>query len=153
MAFRRAARDARDRCPEQREGDAAAVLRDVARRAEMRDPGIRGSFRRTFGTVRVVMIDSRSRRVLENGRRLMTDDGEWQWIIDLVRGNWEHVVLATSVPLLLPRGIHALEAWSEAVCDGAWGSRLAGCGERLRRAIDLEHWRALSWAPRPSAAR
>jgi hypothetical protein len=52
------------------------------------------------------------------------------------------VVLATSLPLLLPRGIHAVEAWSEAVCDGAWGKRFARTGERVRRALDLEHWAA-----------
>jgi hypothetical protein len=72
----------------------------------------------------------------------MADEAEWQWVIDSVRGDWEHVVLATSVPLLLPRGIHALEAWSEALCDGAWGSGLARFGERLRRTLDLEHWPA-----------
>ena len=121
-------------------GDAAAVLRDVAHRADERAPGIRWSFSRTFGTVRVVMIDSRSRRVLESGKRLMADEAEWQWVMDSVRGDWEHVVLATSVPLLLPRGIHALEAWNEAVCDGAWGSRLARFGERMRQKFDLEQW-------------
>jgi len=121
-------------------GDAVAVLRDVAHRADERAAGIRWSFGRTFGAVRVVMIDSRSRRVVESGERLMADEAEWRWVLDSVRGDWEHVVLATSVPLLLPRGIHALEAWSEAVCDGAWGSRFARFGERLRRAIDLEHW-------------
>jgi hypothetical protein len=123
-------------------GDAAAVLRDVAHRADERAAGLRWSFSRTFGTVRVVMIDSRSRRVLESGERLMADEAEWRWVIDSVRGGWEHVVLATSVPLLLPRGIHALEAWSEAVCDGVWGSRFARFGERLRQKFDLEHWPA-----------
>ncbi|HMG63680.1 MAG TPA: alkaline phosphatase family protein, partial [Streptosporangiaceae bacterium] len=34
------------------------------------------------------------------------------------------------------------EAWSEAVCGGAWGQRFAGLGERIRRAADLEHWAA-----------
>src|SRR6266700_2336737 len=48
-------------------GDAAAVLRDVAHRADEHAAGIRWSFSRTFGTVRVVMIDSRSRRVVESG--------------------------------------------------------------------------------------
>ena len=51
-------------------------------------------------------------------------------------------MLATSLPLLLPHGIHDLEAWNEAVCGGAWGQRLAHAGERLRRAADLEHWAA-----------
>jgi PhoD-like phosphatase len=122
--------------------DAAAVLSEFAVRADARGEGIRWSFRRDFGGVRVVVIDSRSRRVLRPGGRLMADEAEWRWVTDSVSGEAEHVVLATSLPLLLPRGIHALEAWSEAVCDGAWGNRAARAGERLRRAVDLEHWAA-----------
>lgn len=70
----------------------------------------------------------------------MTDEAEWRWITEAVSGTSDHVVLASSLPLLLPRGIHYLEAWSEAVCDGAWGPRAARAGERLRQAVDLEHW-------------
>ena len=88
------------------------------------------------------MLDSRSRRVVDGRRRLMADEGEWHWLTEAVSGDWEHVVLATSVPPLLPRGIHTLEAWSERVCDGAWGRRFARFGERLRREVDLEHWPA-----------
>ena len=44
----------------------------------------------------------------------------------------------------MPHGIHHLEAWNEAVCAGRWG-RIAGrLGERLRRAVDLEHWSAFN---------
>ncbi len=123
-------------------GDAAPVLADLAHRADQREPGVRWSFSRAFGKVRVVMLDSRSRRVVDGGRRLMADEGEWRWLTEAVSGDWEHVVLATSVPPLLPRGIHALEAWSERVCDGAWGPAFARFGERLRREVDLEHWPA-----------
>src|SRR6476469_6397674 len=42
----------------------------------------------------------------------------------------------------MPPGIHHLEAWNEAVCHGRWGSFAARLGERLRRAVDLEHWAA-----------
>ncbi len=122
-------------------GDAAPVLARLAVRADQRDEGVRWSFLRTFGKVRVVVIDSRSRRVLDGTRR-MADEAEWRWFTDSVRGDWDHVVLATSVPLLLPAGIHFLEAWDEAVCGGAWGARAARAGERLRRAVDLEHWAA-----------
>ena len=122
-------------------GDAAPVLADLAHRADQRAPEIRWSFRRTFGRVRLVMLDSRSRRVVD-GTRLMTDEGEWQWLTESVSGDWEHVVIATSVPPLLPRGIHTLEAWTERLADGAWGKRAARFGERLRRAVDLEHWPA-----------
>ena len=38
--------------------------------------------------------------------------------------------------------MHYLEAWNEAVCDGAWGSRRRVLGEKLRQALDLEHWAA-----------
>ena len=126
----------------QEPGDAAAVLADFAARADQRAEGIQWSFRRSFGGVQVVVIDSRSGRVLEDGQRLMVGEAEWQWITESVAGDWDHVVLATSLPLLLPYGIHALEAWNEAVCGGAWGNRLARAGERLRRAVDLEHWAA-----------
>ncbi len=126
----------------QQPGDAAAVLGDFAVRADQRAEGIQWSFRRSFGAVRVVVIDSRSGRVLEDGKRLMVGEAEWQWIADSVVGDWDHVVLATSLPLLLPYGIHALEAWNEAVCGGAWGHRFVRAGERLRRAVDLEHWAA-----------
>jgi hypothetical protein len=125
------------------QGDAAPVLAELARRADQRAPGIRWSFARTFSTtggkVRVVMLDSRSRRVVE-GARLMADEGEWQWLTGSITGDWEHVVIATSVPPLLPRGIHTLEAWTERICGGAWGRRAARFGEGLRRRFDLEHW-------------
>ena len=85
------------------------------------------------------MLDSRSRRVVD-GTRLMTDEAEWRWLTESVAGDWAHVVIATSVPPLLPRGIHALEAWTERVCGGAWGRQAARFGERLRQAVDLEHW-------------
>jgi hypothetical protein len=125
------------------QGDAAPVLAELAHRADQRAPGIRWSFARTFSTtggkVRLVMLDSRSRRVVD-GPRLMADEEEWQWLTESVAGDWAHVVIATSVPPLLPRGIHALEAWTERICGGAWGRRAARLGERLRRAVDLEHW-------------
>ena len=122
-------------------GDATQALADLAHRADQRAPGVSWSFRRTFGRVRLVMLDSRSRRVVD-GTRLMTDDGEWQWLTESVSGDWAHVIIATSVPPLLPRGIHGLEAWTERLADGAWGKRAARFGERLRQAVDLEHWPA-----------
>jgi hypothetical protein len=127
------------------QGDAAPVLADLAHRADQRAPGVRWSFARTFGAtggkVRVVVLDSRSRRVVD-GTRLMADEGEWRWLTEAVAGDWEHVVIATSVPPLLPRGIHTLEAWTERICDGAWGRRTAPLGEKVRRRFDLEHWPA-----------
>jgi hypothetical protein len=133
----------------QEAGDAAPVLRDLADRADAQASGIRWSVRRDFGTVRVIVIDSRSRRVVgDDRRRRMVDEAEWQWVTESSSagldgaGPPDHLVLATSLPLLLPRGIHSLEAWNEAVCAGAWGNGLRRAGERLRQAVDLEHWAA-----------
>ena len=126
----------------QEPGDAAPALAELARRADRLAGEVRWSFRRSFGRVRLVVIDSRGGRALEAGRRLMLDEADWEWVTASAAGDWDHVVLATSLPLLLPRGIHAVEAWSEAVCDGAWGRRFARLGERIRRAADLEHWAA-----------
>jgi hypothetical protein len=131
------------------QGDAAPVLADLAQRADQRAQGVRWSFARTFpapgGRVRVVMLDSRSRRVVD-GTRLMADEAEWGWLTESVTGDWEHVVIATSVPPLLPRGIHTLEAWTERICGGAWGRPAARLGERLRQAVDLEHWPAFGFS-------
>jgi hypothetical protein len=127
----------------QEPGDAAAMLSEFALRADAGPDGIQWTFRRTFGKVRVVVIDSRGGRVLgRDGKRQMVDDTEWQWVTESVSGDWDHVVLATSVPLLLAGGLHGLEAWNEAVCAGAWGQRFAKTGEKIRRAADLEHWAA-----------
>jgi hypothetical protein len=125
------------------DGDAFPILEDLALRADRREEGIRWSVRRDFGGVRVVMIDSRSRRVVDSDRsRRMVDTAEWQWVRESVTGDFDHVVLATSVPLLLPHGIHHTEAWTEAVCARAWGGLAARIGERVRQAADVEHWAA-----------
>ena len=129
-------------------GDAAPVLADLAHRADQRSPDVRWSVARTFATtgglVRLILLDSRSRRVVDPGGRLMADEAEWQWFTESLAGDWQHVVIATSVPPLLPRGIHALEAWTEQLAGGAWGRRAAAAAERLRDGFDLEHWPAFS---------
>jgi hypothetical protein len=51
-------------------------------------------------------------------------------------------VIGTSLPLFLAPALHYLEAWNEAVCDGAWGGFAAWLGEKLRQGMDLEHWAA-----------
>ena len=41
-----------------------------------------------------------------------------------------------------PPGLQHLEAFSEALADGAWGRGPARAGEKLRQGADLEHWGA-----------
>jgi hypothetical protein len=72
----------------------------------------------------------------------MFDEDEWDWLNERITGDVEHLIVADTLPILLPPAMHDLEAWNEAVCDGAWGDWARGIGERIRRAIDLEHWGA-----------
>jgi phosphodiesterase/alkaline phosphatase D-like protein len=122
--------------------DGTALLRAFALRASHETDGSQWSYSRTIGTTRLVVIDSRAGRVLRNGRRSMLDEQEWQWLERQATGDVDHLLLATSVPLLLTHGVHDLEAWNEAVCAGAWGSWAARLGERIRQRFDLEHWSA-----------
>jgi hypothetical protein len=122
--------------------DGGEVLRRFAIEADEDREGIRWSYHRDLGRNRLVVMDSRIGRVLEEGRRSIFDDHEHGWLWEQARGDFDHLLLATSDPYLLTPAIHYLEAWNEAVCDGAWGRRAAQVGERIRRALDLDHWPA-----------
>jgi hypothetical protein len=80
--------------------------------------------------------------VLAKGKRSMVDRHEWDWIESQAKGDLDHLLLAGSLPVLLGPGMHYLEAWNEALCDGKWGRGVARLSERLRQALDLEHWAA-----------
>ena len=88
------------------------------------------------------MIDGREGRVLSDGRREMLDEHEWGWLEQQLTGDYDHVIIASTLPVLLAPTLHYVEAWNEAVCQGAWGSLAARWSEKLRRALDLEHWAA-----------
>ncbi|MGH2974778.1 MAG: alkaline phosphatase D family protein [Solirubrobacterales bacterium] len=120
--------------------DAGSVLRDYARRAYENREGIRWSYRRDLCDTRVIVMDSRGGRVLEEGRRSIFDDEERDWVWEQAEGDFDHLLIATSDPFLLSHALHDLEAWSEAVCDGAWGGPAARLTEKLRRAEDFDHW-------------
>jgi phosphodiesterase/alkaline phosphatase D-like protein len=122
--------------------DAGPLLKEAAMTADRTTAGSRWSYRRQLGRSHLVVIDSRAGRRLEGARREMVDDEEWRWLESELRGDVDHLLVATSLPFLLPPAIHDLEAWDEAICAGARGSRAARLGERIRRAIDLEHWAA-----------
>jgi hypothetical protein len=74
----------------------------------------------------------------------MIDEEEWDWIVDHSVGAFDHVISASTLPVFMPRGIHHLQAWNEALCAGRWGKNMAALSERLRRAVDLEHWPAFN---------
>jgi hypothetical protein len=119
---------------------ATTELREFAAGAATTGSGTRWSFCRDLGGTRVIFIDSRAGRVLDPGARQIVDDEEWDWVLEHAQGDFDHLLLGTTVPLLLSPGFHHLEAWSERVCDGAWGSLPARLAEKLRRAVDFDHW-------------
>jgi hypothetical protein len=124
------------------DGDAGPILREYAIQADGDREGIRWSYHRDLGRNRLIVMDSRAGRILREGRRSIIDDQEWDWIREQARGDFDHLLLATSDPLLLAHGMHYAEAWSEQVCNGAWGGTAAKLMEKLRRAADLDHWAA-----------
>ncbi len=110
-------------------------------------PPARWAFHRDFGRSRLVVIDSRAARVLADGQRDMVDADEWAWIVEHARGSYDHLVIASTLPVFMLPGVHHLEAWNEAVCAGAWG----GFAARARRAAATRG--STSSTGRPSSGR
>ncbi|WP_314172476.1 alkaline phosphatase D family protein [Streptomyces winkii] len=165
-------------------GDGTEVLREFAEHADTQPDAVRWSYRRDFGRVRMLMVDTRAARVLDEQRRAMLGKQEMAWLREQMltgtdpdeglytdagrpqgpyadegphpnpdharpgtpdpggRGGYDHLLLGTSLPWLLPPAIHDAEAWNAALCRGVRGDRWSRLGERMRRAADLEHWAA-----------
>ncbi|MGW2024301.1 alkaline phosphatase D family protein [Streptomyces decoyicus] len=125
--------------------DGTEPVREFAADADTDPACARWSYRREFGRVRLVMIDTRATRVLDESNRAMLDKTEGEWLRQAVldgRGSYDHLLLGSSLPWLLPHLIHAAEGWNAALCAGERGPRWARRGEFLRQRADLEHWAA-----------
>ena len=121
--------------------DLTDALDGLAERVDDRPETYRWSFSRQLDSCRLVVVDSRAARVLDPPRSML-DNTELAWLDEQLRGDVDHLFIGTSLPFLLSPGLHHLEAWSEALADGAWGRRLVPVAEELRRVVDLEHWAA-----------
>jgi hypothetical protein len=126
--------------------DATEVLREWAHEIGGTAAGVRWSFCRDVGGVRAIFMDSRAARVLDRERRSIFDDETWEWIVSHAEGDFDHLLIATTVPYLLSPGFDRLEAWNERLCDGAWGGLAARASEKLRRAVDFDHWAAFQFS-------
>ncbi len=125
--------------------DATAILRAWALESESFTPvpgGYQFSYDRHLGDVHLVVADCRNGRVLEPGQRRMLDRDEWAWVRGRVLEPARHVVVASSLPVFAPGGLHGIQQWSEATCEGAWTRLMNRPAEALRRALDCEHWAA-----------
>ncbi|WP_236950147.1 alkaline phosphatase D family protein [Mycobacterium sp. MS1601] len=128
------------------EGDVWPQLVDLADRADREvdgEKGLRFSFRWDVGRSRLIMIDSRNSRILDGGERKMLGDREFDWLeqqVDDGLADLDHLVLASSLPWLLPPVIGDIQSVNE---RAATHSGLRGTvAEKIRQAADLEHWPA-----------
>ncbi len=128
-------------------GRAATAPSDAASAVAVADDAAgayRWSYQFDLGRTKVVMLDNRCGRVLMPGSRAMVSPTEWAWFASVVAGDdadYEHLVIGSSLPWLMPYAIHDLEAASERWAES--DSRVvASFGERTRRALDFEHWAA-----------
>ncbi|MGW5877004.1 DUF7800 domain-containing protein [Nocardiopsis terrae] len=135
----------------ERGADAGDSLDSFAWRAHEEPSSYRWSHRHDVGGVRILVADTRCNRALGEGdpsdgsRSILGSEGH-DWLDENLTGGPEHIVVASTVPVLLPPPVHHLEAWNEAVCGGAWGAAARGPAERLRQALDLEHWGAFQYS-------
>ncbi|MFE5672856.1 alkaline phosphatase D family protein [Agromyces sp. NPDC056523] len=133
---------AHERSGGQGELDLSDALDAFADRSDRDPTSVRWSYARDLDDVRLIVVDSRAARDLTPSARGLLDRDELAWFDEQLRGGFRQVIIATSLPFLLPMGLHHVEAWDEAISQGAWGRPAARIGERLRQAVDLEHWAA-----------
>ncbi|MFE5482364.1 alkaline phosphatase D family protein [Streptomyces sp. NPDC056527] len=128
--------------------DGTDALRRFVAEADADPARVRWSYRRDFGRTRLLMIDTRAARVLREDGRAMLDEAEAAWVREQAladRGSYDHLLVGTSLPWLLPPLIHDAETWNAALCRGVRsgpGGRWARFAEDLRQRADLEHWAA-----------
>nr|WP_260439649.1 alkaline phosphatase D family protein [Humibacillus xanthopallidus] len=130
--------------PKAGEVDLTEPLFDLARRVDRHPEVYRWSYRRDLGDCRLVVVDSRAARVLDPHHRSMLDPDEMAWLDEQLTGDVEHLFIGTSLPFLLPPGLHDFEAIDEVLAEGAHGRLVATVAERARQSIDLEHWAAFN---------
>lgn len=134
----------RQRAAPDAEVDLTDAVDAFAERADEDPRSYRWSYTHPLGRSRLVVVDSRAARQLDPDDRSMLDDAELAWLDDQLTGDVEHLLVATSLPFLLPMGLHHIEALDEAMAEGRLGRRLTRVGEWLRQEMDLEHWAAFT---------
>ncbi|WP_081747637.1 alkaline phosphatase D family protein [Arthrobacter sp. Br18] len=122
--------------------DLGDELDAFADRADKDPASYRWSYFRDFDDTRLIVVDSRVSRVLTPDARALLNEEETAWLDSKMVGGFRHLLVGTSLPFLLPLGLHHIESWDEALAQGAWGRLGARLGEKLRQGMDLEHWAA-----------
>ncbi|WP_157155287.1 alkaline phosphatase D family protein [Diaminobutyricimonas sp. LJ205] len=128
--------------PHDGEVDLSATIDAFAERCDRQPTTYRWSYSRDFDDVRLIVLDSRVSRDLTPDNRGLLGRDELDWFDAQLQGGFRHVLIGSSLPFLLPPGLHHLEAWDEALAQGAWGRPADRVGEWLRQLVDLDHWAA-----------
>jgi hypothetical protein len=122
-------------------GDVTTALDEFGAHADLEREAYRWSYAFDIGRTRVVVLDNRAGRQLEPGHRTMLAPNHWTWFEKQVDGDFDHLVIGASLPWLMPPAIHHVEMANERMCESSRRT-VARTGEKLRRAVDLEHWAA-----------
>ncbi|GGP41124.1 alkaline phosphatase D family protein [Saccharothrix coeruleofusca] len=125
-------------------GDVRPLLEDFAERADAELDGRKStwwSYRRDFGRVRLLVIDTRNGRILDGPERLMVSHDEFAWIErNATEGDFDHLLIGSSLPWLMPHGLSHFQSLNEnAAAKPGLRGKLA---ETVRQVADLEHWPA-----------
>ncbi|SFR23809.1 PhoD-like phosphatase [Lentzea waywayandensis] len=124
--------------------DVLPLLEEFAEEADREVEGRKStwwSFRRDFGRVRLLMVDTRSGRILDEGKRQMVSDAEFEWIERNTDGDdIDHLLIGSSLPWLMPHALSHFQSLNEiGARKPGWQGKAA---EGIRQAVDLEHWPA-----------
>ena len=68
----------------------------------------------------------------------MVGDGEFEWIEQHADGDYDHLLIGSSLPWLMPHAINHVQSMNEVACRRP--GRRGRFAEKLRQAADLEHW-------------
>jgi hypothetical protein len=109
-------------------------------------------YARDLPHARLVVVDVRGGRRLDERDRSMLAERDWAWLDRQLTGGVNHLLVASSLPVLLLPAIAHGEAWAETLCSGRWGRGFALLGRLLRRLLGLEHWPAFGASFRRLAA-
>ena len=102
-----------------------------------------GATAATSRATRLIVIDSRCGRVLEEGKRSILDEEEWEWLEEHLKGDYDHLLDRARPTRSCSRaGLTTPSAGARRSAPAPGATARRGSGEKLRRALDFDHWAA-----------
>ena len=63
----------------------------------------------------------------------MIHEDEWRWIVEHAAGDFDHLLLGSSLPMFLTPGLHYIEAWDAQLADRGRTKLTRRLGEKIRQ--------------------